>query len=471
MSGATHGVIYLTAQGGVPVSAGAGAASSVFGAMAAAGGVIVAGAAIYMVARKMRADYGAALGECQNRALRESALLQVQNATFAQAQNQARQMSLSLAEDAREDPNTAFFLSGLGRLKAQLSGVTDPSGGPSRGAALLLGQCDQILASVAAGAASAQWSAYESLASRVAQLGAEAKTGVRGAREAAALQLVCDQIALLRADVGDSLLAHKRYAALREPLLKRLDELESLAATQSLTALQSLTLLRDRIRSEIRQAGENAAQEARDAARMRDLVGRISAHAQAVLAQNVLPAPRLEAEKVLKKLSGLVGATPVELSKLEILAGEAQSLFEATETALEEQAMAKYLEDQVSQVLGGLGYRLTTATNGTESKMVAVLDSGTGVQLNIDGRGNLSGEMVAFSEGSAEVSLSAQEKVCDLMDDVFDGLRRRNLVVREKKRVNFKAGQDRVEVVQTPASARENLTQSAQKPLEMRVGE
>lgn len=317
----------------------------------------------------------------------------------------------------------------------------------------------------------AQWSAYENLANRVAKLGADAQKDAKSARETVALQLVCDQITLLRADVGDSLLSQKRHSARRELLLKRLDELEGLAATQSLTALQSLSILRDRIRSEIRGAGESAAQEARDAAQMRELVGRISAHAQSVLGQNMLPAPRLEAEKILKRLSGLVGATPIELSKLQMLATEAQTLFETTEEALEEQAMATYLEDQVSQVLGGLGYRLTTATNGAESKMVAVLDSGVGVQLNIDGRGNLSGEMVAFSESSADVNASAQEKVCNLMDDVFDGLRRRNLVVREKKRKNFKAGADRVEVVQTTGSTGENSAVIVQKPLEMRVGE
>ncbi|HEX9996907.1 MAG TPA: hypothetical protein VGB45_07180 [Abditibacterium sp.] len=468
MSGATEGVIYIATNGG---AAGASAASSVFSAVAATGGVVIAGAAVYMVARKMRADYGAALGEIQNRANRESVLFATQNAIFEQAQLKAREMSLSLSECAREDPNTAFFLSGIGRLKSQVAGLDDPNGGPSSGAALLARQCDEILAEVAAGKASAQWTNYETLANRVAKLALELKSDSQNERQNAVLQLVRDQIALLRADIGDSLLSRKNHGAARGILLERLEQIETLAATQSATALQSLSVLRERIRSEIRGAGENAAREAQNAVKMRELVGQISAHAQSVLGQAILIAPRVEAEQILKKLSSLVGATPVELSKLEILAFQAKELFESTEKALEEAALATYLEDQVSQVLGGLGYRITSATSGGEQKMVAVLDGGNGVQLNIDGKGNLSGEMVAFSENFAEVSEAAQEKVCNLMDDVFDGLRRRNLVVREKKRKNFKAGRDRVEVVKTAENSVETMSVAAQKPLEMRIGQ
>lgn len=466
MSGATEAIVYTTMNAGT--AGGASAASSLFGAVATTGGVVIAGAAVYMAAKKMRADYQAALGEYNSRSDRESALFASQNAAFACAQQKARELSLSLSEAAREDPNTAFFLGSLGRLKNQIGG---PSGdGPSDSNALIA-RCDELLDLVAAGQASSQWAAFEKLAGKVSQYNSQKKaSSPRTSREAMALEVVQEQVAVLRAEINDSMLANAKSASTRELLLERLSAIEKVAASQPLTALQSLTLLQGRVRSEMRAAAEKAKRETKNAARMRELVGRISAHAQSVLQQNVLQAPRREAELALKKLSTLVTATPVELSALEALATETEALFNATEKAIEEQAMAAYLEDQVGQVLSGLGYRVTTASNGDDSKMVAVLDSGLGVRLNIDGTGNLAGEMVAFSESTAQVSDAAQEKVCNLMDDIFDGLRRRNLVVREKKRKNLKVGNDRVEVVKTALSEAEPVAAAAQKPLEMRVG-
>ncbi len=468
MSGATEAVIYTTMSS----AGGASGASALFSTLAATGGVVIAGAAIYLAARQMRSDYCVAFTEYQGRSDREAAVFTLQNAAFVAAQQKARELSLSLAPAAGDDPNTAFFLGGLSRLKTQLQGGGPEGNGPPSGAAILLRQCDELLARVASGDATAQFAAYEKLSQAVTQLRTESKArGKTTSREEIARELVSEQIAALRNDLGDSILVEKRHSKARTALQTRLEEIEALSQ-QPLIALQSLSVLRDRVRGEIRLAGEKALHETRNGARLRDLVGQISAHAQAVLRQDVLEAPKTEAEALLKRVSVLVAATPVELIELEILADQAQSLFQNTEKLLEEAAMAQYLEDQVAQVLGGLGYRVTSASNGQDdAKMVAVLNSGLGVQLNIDGKGNLSGEMVAFSAGSSEVNASAQEKVCNLMDDVFDGLRRRNLVVREKKRKNFKAGVDHVPVVQTAPTSIGAAPQAASKPLEMTLGQ
>lgn len=468
MSGATEAVIYTTMSS----AGGASGASALFSTLAATGGVVIAGAAIYLAARQMRSDYCAAFTQYQGRADHEAGIYALQNATFAATQQKAREMSLSLSQEASDDPNTAFFLGGLSRLKGQLQGDGPQGNGPTSGAAILLQKCDELLSRVASGDATAQFAAYEKLSQAVTQLKAESKArGKTTSREEIARELVSEQIAALRSDLGDSILAEKRHFETRTALQTRLEEIESLSS-QPLIALQSLGVLRDRVRGEIRLAGENALRETRNAARLRELVGQISAHAQAILRQDVLEAPKTEAEALLKRVSVLVAATPVELAELEILAAQAQSLFQNTEKLLEEAAMAEYLEDQVAQVLGGLGYRVTSASNGQDdAKMVAVLDAGLGVQLNIDGKGNLSGEMVAFSAQSSEVNASGQEKVCHLMDDIFDGLRRRNLVVREKKRKNFKAGVDHVPVVQTASTASETAPAAVSKPLEMSLGQ
>lgn len=462
MSHATYAVVYSASS--------TGGASALFSTLAATGGVVVAGAAVYMVARQMRSDYCAAFTEYQGRADRENAVFALQNAAFVAAQQKARALSLSLTPQAQDDPNTAFFLGGLGRLKTQLNG-DGPGAGPSSGAAQLLQQCDEMLARVAAGDATAQFAAYEALALAVAQFKAQSKTHGLASREEIARELVRQQVSALREDVGDSVLAEKRNDKTRAALMARLDEIEALSA-QPAMALQSLGVLRERVRGEVRAAGENALREVKNAARMRELVGQISAHAQSVLRQHILENPRRDAETLLKRVSALVAATPVELAALEELSTQAQGLFEATEAAIEEQAMAQYLEDQVAQVLGGLGYRVTSATNGQdEKKMVAVLDSGSGVQLNIDGKGNLSGEMVAFSDASSEVSAGSEERVCDLMDSIFDGLRRRNMVVREKKRKHFKADSNLVPIVKIESAAGEVAVAAASKPLEMSLGQ
>lgn len=470
MSHATYGVVYMT--GGASGAGGASAASAVFTTAATAGGVLIAGAAIYLAARKMRADYNCAFNEYQGRSERENAAFALQNARFAATQQKAREMSLSLSQVALDDPNTAFFLGGLGRLKAQISGAGGPNdSGPAAGAALLLLQCDELLASVAAGEATGQFAAYEKLTQAVAQARAIATSGKSSAREVVARELVIEQAAALRMDICDSILVEKRHDIGRAALQTRLDDIETLVQSQPLMALQALGVLRERARGEIRAAGESANREAQNAARMRELVGQISAHAQAVLQQETLEAPKREAQALLKRVSALVAATPVELSALETLATQAQTLFETTEKEIEEAALAVYLEDQVAQVLGGLGYRVTSATNGQdEKKMVAVLDSGLGVQMNLDGKGNLSGEMVAFSARSSEVDAAAEDKVCTLMDDIFDGLRKRNMVVRESKRLHFKKGLHQIPIVQTVSAPGEIAAVAAVKPLEMSVG-
>lgn len=476
MSHATYAVVSMGASSGAGT-----AASAIFTAAATAGGVIVAGAAVYMVAQKMRSDYSAALTEYQTRSLREAALHAVQNAALVAAQNRAREMALSLTEKALDDPNTAFLLSGLGRLKTRLQGLSDPNDPtPTQGAALLLRDVGELLKQVASGEDAATFDAYEKLAQAVSRLATQAKesTLTSDTQRQRLIELVNEEVELLRADVDASVMAQKRYDQKRAALNERFGEVEQLAANQPKIALQSLALLRDRVRGELREAAQEAKRDAQNAARMRELVGEISASAQAVLRQDLLEAPRREAELLLRKVSSLVAATPVELADLEILATQAHTLLAETEKAIEEKAMAQYLEEQVSQVLGSLGYRVTLAASSGEGeaaeaqKMVAVLDSNVGVQLNIDGTGNLSGEMVAFSESAAEVDARSEERVCDVMDLIFDGLRRKNMVVREKKRHHFKPEGGKVKVVNAVKQDTGAASTTAQpKALEMNIGD
>ena len=464
MSGATYAVVSSasTATGGS-------AASAVFGTAAATGGVLVAGALVYMAARQMRSDYSAAYSDYQSRGTRELANWNERNADYIAAQNAARQMALDLAPCAASDPNAAFALGALARLRGRLGEPGDDNPDSPAGAAELLRHIDELAAAVAAGNADNSLADFEKLSEVVSR----ALAGrVKGGKDVAALQeLLREELSALEADVQASILHEARHEKTLLALQAQFAQARALGEREPKMAWQALQLLQNRARGEIRRATENVAKQREYAARVRELVGHTSAHAQSVLKQTVLPAPRAQAEAMLKSLSALVAATPVELGALEKLALDAKALFEQTEKALEDRAMAQHLEDQVGQVLAGLGYRVTSArgAEADESKIVAVLDGSLGVQLNIGEGGALSGEMVAFSEDSADVEIAAQERVCDLMDAIFDGLRRRNMVVREKKRKNLKVNQDRLKVVEVEG-VETNAPQVA-APMAMRVGE
>ena len=466
MSGATGAVVFYGSASSASTGA---AASAVFGTVATAGGVLVAGAAVYLAARQMRSDYQSALCDYQSRGTRELADWNERNAGFIAAQNAARQMSLDLAPTAAHDPNVAFLLGALNRMRGRLGDGGDDNPDAPAGAAELARRIDEMAARVASGNGGDALADYEKLAQSVS---AAMAGRVKGGKDAVALQaLLNDELTALENDVKGSILSEARHEKMLAALQERLAEARALGAREPKMAWQALQLLQTRARGEIRRASEGAAKKVEHAARVRELVGLTSAHAQSVLRQTVLPAPRAQAEAMLKSLSALVAATPVELSELEKLAYESKALFEATEEALQDKALAQHLEDQVGQVLAGLGYRVTSAkgAEADDSKMVAVLDSSIGVQLNIGAGGQLSGEMVAFSEDDADVEIAAQERVCDLMDAIFDGLRRRNMVVREKKRKNFKVNQDRLKVVDVEQVGQGTTEVAA--PMAMRVGE
>ena len=437
--------------------------SAIFGACATGAGVVLVGASLYMAARQLHADYQSAVNAFEERALQEAAQQRARSVGFDGLQAQARQLSLSLSVKALDDPNTAFVLGGVSRLKSRLSGFGG-SGGPGGpdGLALITAQCDALLALVEAGEASAHYATYEGLLASVSALAQRraSATGVSAASKEELGIMLRDEVEALRADLRASALCAESAATGERKLAaqaqERMDELVRLGDGQPAMALQSLNMLRDRLRSEMRGAARAAHGRAESAARIREVVGDISAHAQAVLRQQELEAPRLEASALLRRLSAVVANPESDLTALEGLAEEARNLLTETERALDEMAMAQYIEDQVASVLGSMGYRVTRTTHGesgaeaeAQGDMVAILDSGIGVKLHVDQKGGLSGEMVAFSAGAAEVNAYDEERVCSLMDKVYEGLRGRNLEVREKKRKYFRGQSNSVPVVKT----------------------
>ena len=148
----------------------------------------------------------------------------------------------------------------------------------------------------------------------------------------------------------------------------------------------------------------------------------------------------------------LEGDLSADLKPLEKLAREADTLFEVTAEQLRQTALKIYLQDQVAEVFTQLGYRVTTAQAstgaGATTSVLAALDGGRGVEVRLDGDGNMVSELVALKSSATQIEPHAQEKVCDLMDEVFEALRSRGCGVREKKRRHFKRGQRELRVVE-----------------------
>lgn len=314
-------------------------------------------------------------------------------------------------------------------------------------------ECAQLAQMVATGGMDGSYGRYEKLARRVSAWSVKSAAAIihSGATQHLVIQ-ARTALEEFHHDLGTAMDLGEAHAKALKGLQARALELEALAQAEPAVVLQGLDLLEERLRGELRQLGQKEKAKSELATKMRQLVGTISARAQAVLAQELLPESRERAQALLKQLAVQVAQTPVLLESLETLAREAEELFVQTEEAISEMAVQEHLQDQVSQVLGSLGYRVTMASSGEEeANLVAVLDSELGLQIKVDGKGQLSSEMVAFSEASSVVDDVAQERVCQLMDEIYAGLRRRNLKVQEKKRRNLKVGRDKVKVVQAKA--------------------
>jgi hypothetical protein len=429
------------------------------------------GKAAYAAARHLEDEYSRALDAFNVRAGAERA----DNLASSQAHSVAMSSAASLAArtrvNAAENANAAFLKTGVERLLKRIGGL--PEAGPE-----LPAQCAQLRQALLTGATPEHFSTYERLCEAVGALAAKRRAVRAGTVDVADLQA---EIALLEGDLASPILSSPGCAALHAELKKQMANVRHLLLHDAKHAEQGLKLLR---RQTHRQLAEQATkQDARrkvqekQAVLIRELAGNAAARLQAVVAQDVLPEMRVQAEEALRRLSRLLaGDLPDNLAPLQRASAEADELFNNTQHALDEVALAAYLESQVRDVLSEMGYNVTgvapesqVTADGNHS-VIAVLDAGVGVQLQMDGHGNLVSEMVAFSESAAEVDRAAQERVCSLMDEVFEGLRGRQCAVREKKRRNHKPGQHRLRVVKRQKQVEAGATRQA-APLSRKAGE
>lgn len=231
----------------------------------------------------------------------------------------------------------------------------------------------------------------------------------------------------------------------KAPLLEQLSRLESLAVDEPGVAMQGLANLRERSTKLIHSQLE--AQSERE--QRREFTGQAVAMLQA-LAKVPDAAEKDEAVRLLEQISAAFGAgDPPSIAALEEFLAQAKALFETCTNRLELAAKSAYITDAVADTLSELGYQVShVPQEGTQSCLVSV-DQDTGMMVMVDKDGNLKTEMVAFNEQATIPDVATQEKICSLVDQVFDGLRNRDIQIKEKVRRNIKKDQ-RLKMVAKP---------------------
>jgi hypothetical protein len=471
-------------------SIGAAGGTAATGAAVAGGAVMVFGAAAaaLLAARHIHTTYQAALSEYNQRLDDEYAEGRQATEAGRLATDGALQLVRKTQVQAAEAADVAFLRAGVKRLQKRVEGWPDVD--PH-----LPGACTALLTDLERDQPNLTelFAAYEALNTRVGAVAekqqARLKACLRGEQLVAAQRAaVAAEVVVARSQIGEAsteILAD----AVRADLNRLLGQVEHLLGTQPVMAEQGLKLLFARISRELTLGAERAAhkrsEQERVSKRLRELAGQISARSQATLsvldndelssymvAKTRIAALRGAAMTNLERLSKLVSSQlPSDLAPLEKLAHEADALAAKTADELRQIALQTYLESQISEVFTLLGYRVTTVEEPAAygSSFVAAFDSQRGVEVRVDGQGNMQSELVALSPAGSEVEEDVQEKVCLLMDDVFELLRARGCGVREKKRRHSKKGGAPLRVVKVRNKTDDHYAPTT-APIERRLG-
>jgi hypothetical protein len=194
---------------------------------------------------------------------------------------------------------------------------------------------------------------------------------------------------------------------------------------------------------------------------------------QALSNQQALPEYAVQATTLLKQLGTEITTHAAdELAGLRAIAEQAEKLFAACERTLEEQTATSYVEDQMAEVLRSMGYQVAQIAAEEPSQprtMFAAVDDKLGIEFHLDKGGKVGTEIVALTPEAADLDHANQEKVCGLIDRVFQAMRGRECEVRERHRKRLRSGQQ-LRVVELPKTTITTV-QEIQEPKRMRAEE
>lgn len=391
------------------------------------------------LAQRLQQDYQAALANFHERCNAQDAAQAAARAEHHAADATASALAgLTITGDTATA--TQFLEQHVAHLAQRMTGVTDS------GLHAQLAHLQHTLAATPDDFATL-FSQYqrlnEALATAIAQRGTPQER----------LQALQAEIVQLHAELASPLLAADDCAELRAQCATQLEALAQLEPRQWSMAAQGIALLRSRIRRELALRAEALQQRAHASAHLRELTNELLAKLQTLAQQTELPDFAQQAQALLARVgTAMEQITVADLAPLEQLKEEADALFTATTTALEEQAVTSYVSDQVTDVLRSLGYQVAEipADHQQATTLVTPLADDIGLEIRVDGQGHLGTHMVALSDDAAQRGHASQEKVCALVDEIFTALRHRDIGVRERFRSSL-ATDESLPVVAMPA--------------------
>lgn len=412
------------------------------GALLGAG---MAGYAAYTMLEKLRKDYDQSLREFRSRSDEDAQ----QRQQLVNQQSTATNMALLLAESTQnnttENATLTFLREHTRELAQQIAELPAPQ-------AELLEQCQALLENLTASPQELMqhFDAYDRLFESFT-------TEAKGSADAATISsATASALAILREEIASPLLAAPECRDTREVLYSQLETVEALAAGhQAAVAGQALTLLRQRINRELREQAEQLLAHASERQAMRLRVSDLLAKLQALAGLSMLPEFSQQAETLLGQLRAeLTHPSADSLAALGQLGQEVDTLYAASEKALQGQLLSSYVSSNVSDVLLSLGYRVAQINPAEDTEphaCLAAFDEATGVQFNVDAAGRLTTEMVSLDAHAAEVDSSKQKKVCTMIDQVLGALKERDWQLRERYRSNF-TDEEQLRVVDLPTA-------------------
>ncbi|MEI7831785.1 MAG: hypothetical protein WCJ56_01085 [bacterium] len=404
-------------------------------AAATAGIVALAGYGSYVAIQRLRRDYQETYCEFNTRALEHAQLRIEFTAQNSAAATMAASLAASTLVQANEAATLTFLHEHLDMLAERIPMMPDPN--PD-----LAARCQLLLESLAADPDNIEEivtqyrGIFEEYAAAIAKSGSGLKEGL------------ADELLLLRSELRAPFFATAAGQKLHEQFLTQLTHMEAVAKRQPAVAAQGIALLQTRIHRELQTWAEQQTRQAKEATEMRMRVGDMLGKLQALSNQTYMQYFSDRATVLLQQLNAALTAQESDaFTAVRKLSTEVDELYAACEKTLEEQTMAAYLQDQLSDVLLSMGYNVSQVP--AEQKLLASVDNQVGLEFHLGENGRIDTEMVALKQSAAKSGAENEERVCNLADKVFKALAQRDIEVRERFRTHLDDDEE-LRVVEMP---------------------
>jgi len=337
-----------------------------------------------------------------------------------------------------EDATLAFLRNGIEKLHARLTDIPDID--PQMPKQLQeLGHSIDVHPDLHA----THIKQFYELSAIVSQAADRKHTATTSQGDGSTLATILDEL------IRSPLLASKACAPLRETVAAERARIEHLPASEHKVRQQCYRNLIRRVKDEISEQARQEQRRMQSVRAFRERVYDVQAKLTAVTALHDLPEYVRQAECLRTQLAQqLANASIDNLEVIHHLAQQADELYTQAPHALETQLKTRYLHEQVCDVLVSMGYKVTTVPPESVGAVAVLLevDADTGIQVSMDSQGRLVTEMVATNEDAAICHADTQERVCNIVDDIFTHLETRGSQVKVKSRKKRKSG-ERLRVV------------------------